>query len=181
MRLRTTAAAVVGALALVLPASGQAFAADGDFHYTFVDHNGAEQSAQIRDLENDKCLPLEHTSAAEPAVEVANETDAVALLFDNAECKGEPRAVAGPGERAGDVHAVAVVFEAAQDEAKPLPAQDEAKDDAAKDDMAKDEMSKDDAAKEPTDAADAISDDVADDFVDEEESDLFSTVFRAID
>ncbi|RSS84245.1 hypothetical protein [Streptomyces sp. WAC06614] len=172
MRLRTTAAAFAGALALVLPTAAQAMA-DGDgFNYTVVDKDGKEQAAQLRQFENDRCLQLQHASATAPAVAVANDTDAVALLFDNPGCEGEPRAVAGPGERHDDVNAVAVVFEAdrkeaaepgiAPDTSRPADEQDQA------------EAPADPAMEESADMVDASD-------RQEEEADVFATIFRAID
>ncbi|MCB5177885.1 hypothetical protein [Streptomyces antimicrobicus] len=175
MRLRTTAAAFAGALALVLPTAAQALADDGGFSYTFVDKNGKEQPAQLRDVPSDTCMQLQHTSAEGPALSVANHTDAVALLFDNAQCQGEPRAVAGPGERHTDVNAVAVVFEAAQKaDAESGPAKQESQESQESQAPAADEAADEAAVEEPADVVDE-----ADDELDDE--DFFATVFRALD
>lgn len=121
MRLRTTAVALAGALAFTLPAGAQAFADDGQaFNYAFL-KDGERQSAQLSDLAEDKCHQLTATDGA--VEEIANDTDKVALLFDNATCTGEPVTAVGPGEKADEMKAVAVVFEQAQstDEAR-MPA-----------------------------------------------------------
>ncbi|MFI6006590.1 hypothetical protein ACIA98_40660 [Streptomyces sp. NPDC051366] len=112
MRLRTTAVALAGALALTLPAGAQAFADDGQaFNYVFL-KDGERQLAQISDVTEGKCQKL---AVADGAVqEIANDTDMVALLFDNATCSGEPVVAAGPGEKVGDITAVAVAFEHAE-------------------------------------------------------------------
>ncbi|MFF1497650.1 hypothetical protein [Streptomyces sp. NPDC058304] len=112
MRLRTTAVALAGALALTLPAGAQAFADDGQaFNYVFL-KDGERQLAQISEVTEGKCHKLEVTDGA--VQEIANDTDMVALLFDNATCNGEPVVAAGPGEKAGDITAVAVAFERAE-------------------------------------------------------------------
>ncbi|MEU3914631.1 MULTISPECIES: hypothetical protein [unclassified Streptomyces] len=112
MRLRTTAAALAGALALVLPAGAQAFADDGKaLNYVYVDQSHAEKNAQLKDTGADKCHAL--PSAASDVVEAVNETDSVALIFAEEECGGEPVATLQPGEKAGDFHAASVVFQQA--------------------------------------------------------------------
>ncbi|MFE2551891.1 hypothetical protein ACFXGI_25540 [Streptomyces sp. NPDC059355] len=109
MRLRTTAAALAGALALVLPAGAQAFADDGKvLDYVYVDQQNAEKNAQIKDAGADQCHAL--PSASSKVLEVVNRTDSEALLFEDAECGGEPVATLQPGDKAGDFHAAAVVF-----------------------------------------------------------------------
>ncbi|MFE2143045.1 hypothetical protein ACFXA3_15100 [Streptomyces sp. NPDC059456] len=109
MRLRTTAAALAGALALVLPAGAQAFADEGKvLDYVYMDQNNTEKNAQLKDAGADTCLAL--PSAASTVVEAVNRTDSEALLFEDAECGGEPVAILQPGDKAGDFHAAAVVF-----------------------------------------------------------------------
>ncbi|MFE2479857.1 hypothetical protein [Streptomyces sp. NPDC059389] len=109
MRLRTTAAALAGALALVLPAGAQAFADEGKaLDYVYVDQQNAEKNAQIKDVGADQCHAL--PSASSKVLEVVNRTDSEALLFEDAECNGEPVATLQPGDKAGDFHAAAVVF-----------------------------------------------------------------------
>ncbi|MFF2196316.1 hypothetical protein [Streptomyces sp. NPDC058157] len=113
MRLRTTAAALAGALALVLPAGAQAFADDGKaLNYVYVDQSNQEKNGQLKDMGADKCHAL--PSAASEVVEAVNETDSVALIFAEADCGGEPVATLQPGEKAGDFHAASVVFQQAR-------------------------------------------------------------------
>ncbi|MFH7599406.1 hypothetical protein WDV06_30550 [Streptomyces racemochromogenes] len=115
MRLRTTAAALAGALALVLPAGAQAFADDGKaLNYVYVDQNNTEKNGQLKDMGADKCHAL--PSAASEVVEAVNETDSVALIFEEADCGGAPVATLQPGEKAGDFHAASVVFQQAHRE-----------------------------------------------------------------
>ncbi|WP_411101814.1 hypothetical protein [Streptomyces sp. cmx-4-9] len=119
MRLRTTAAVLVGAAALVLPTAAPSLADDhdgrglGTLHYRFVEDDGDERRAQIRPAGLDTCYLLTHTSRHEPAVEVVNGTRAVAVLFGNTGCSGRPQRVLGPGERARNLEAVAVYFQPA--------------------------------------------------------------------
>lgn len=116
MRLRTTAAVFAGALALVLPTAGPALADDhdgrglGTLHYRIVDEDDGVRNAQIRPADNDTCYVLNGTSANEPAVEVLNRTESLALLFDNRGCAGRAERTLRPGERARGVDAVAVLF-----------------------------------------------------------------------
>ncbi|MFD8792300.1 single stranded DNA-binding domain-containing protein [Streptomyces vinaceus] len=115
MRLRTTAAALAGALALVLPAGAQAFADDGKaLDYVYVDHQNAEKNAQIKDVGADQCHAL--PSASSKVLEAVNRTDSEALLFEDADCAGEPVATLQPGDKAGDFHAAAVVFRQMRDQ-----------------------------------------------------------------
>ncbi|MFE3582018.1 hypothetical protein [Streptomyces vinaceus] len=115
MRLRTTAAALAGALALVLPAGAQAFADDGKaLDYVYVDQQNAERNAQIKDVGADRCHAL--PSASSMVLEAVNRTDSEALLFEDADCAGEPVATLRPGDKAGDFHAAAVVFRQMRDQ-----------------------------------------------------------------
>ncbi|MFJ3925799.1 hypothetical protein [Streptomyces sp. NPDC090022] len=164
MRLRITAAAFVGALALVLPTGAQALADDGKaFNYRFVDESGKEHAAQISDLADGKCLPL-HEASADQSLEVSNQTDSVALLFAGKDCSGEPVVAAGPNEENGDFKAGSVRFEqVAQQE--PGKAQETVTPGKA----------------DQSDMADEDADDVSDDLAeDEEDDDVFRTIFRTI-
>ncbi|MFE2879533.1 hypothetical protein ACFXG6_22650 [Streptomyces roseus] len=115
MRLRTTAAALAGALALVLPAGAQAFADEGKvLDYVYVDSQNAEKNAQVKDVGGDQCHAL--PSASSQVLEVVNRTDSTALMFEDAACEGEPVATLQPGDKAGDFHAAAVVFRQMRDE-----------------------------------------------------------------
>ncbi|AZM89491.1 MULTISPECIES: hypothetical protein [Streptomyces] len=159
MRLRTTAVALAGALTLVLPAAATALADDGKaLSYSFQ-QNGESKTGQVSDLAEDKCHALAVTDA--PIEEAVNETDKVALFFDNKNCEGEPVAAAGPGEKAGDFEASAVAFESDQ-QAKPAEPGEKDK--------------REDAAQAPVQQpADSDASDSA-----EEESDYFDSPFRTI-
>ncbi|MFF4009672.1 hypothetical protein [Streptomyces sp. NPDC001717] len=119
MRLRTTAAVLAGAVALVLPTAGPSVADGHDghdgqtlgvLHYRFLDEAGVERTGQIRPRENDTCYVLTHTSRDEPAIEIWNDTESLAVLFDNRGCNGHAERVLDPGERAHNVDVVSVFF-----------------------------------------------------------------------
>ncbi|MET9597531.1 hypothetical protein [Streptomyces sp. NPDC006459] len=122
MRLRPTAAVIVGALALALPTAAPSLADDhgeralGTLHYQYLDASGATRNAQIRPADNDTCYVLTRTSRDEPAIEVRNETESLAVLFDNRSCEGEAEAVLKPGGRAKRVEVVSVYFKPADRE-----------------------------------------------------------------
>ncbi|MFJ8014221.1 hypothetical protein [Streptomyces sp. NPDC096339] len=119
MRLRTTAAVLAGAVALVLPTAGPSSADDHDgrnlglLHYRFLDEAGEERTGQIRPAENDTCYVLTHTSRDEPAIEIWNDTESLAVLFGNRSCDGHAERVLDPGERARNVDVVSVFFKPA--------------------------------------------------------------------
>ncbi|WP_405980352.1 hypothetical protein [Streptomyces sp. NBC_00158] len=165
MRLRTTAVALAGALALVLPTAATALADDGEaLSYSFQ-QNGESKTGQVSDLAEDKCHALAVTDAS-AIEEVVNETGKVALLFGNKDCEGEPVAAVGPGEKAGDLDAVAVAFEAAKDDQKAEPGQKPEQGEKDK---------REEAAQAPVQQpADSDSSDS------EEDSDYFDSPFRAI-
>ncbi|MFE9478608.1 hypothetical protein ACFYNM_08375 [Streptomyces spororaveus] len=116
MRLRSTAAVFVGALVLALPTAGPSMADDhgeralGTLHYQYLDAAGIERRGQIRPADNDTCYLLTRTSRDEPAIEVRNDTESLAVLFDNRSCDGEAEKVLKPGERASRVEVVSVYF-----------------------------------------------------------------------
>ncbi|MFI8340575.1 hypothetical protein ACIF8W_10875 [Streptomyces sp. NPDC085639] len=122
MRLRPTAAVIVGALALALPAAAPSLADDhgeralGTLHYRYLDASGATRNGQIRPADNDTCYVLTRTSRDEPAIEVRNETESLAVLFDNRSCEGEAEAVLKPGGRAKRVEVVSVYLKPADRE-----------------------------------------------------------------
>ncbi|MGO4457132.1 hypothetical protein AB4039_07355 [Streptomyces sp. M-16] len=117
MRLRTTAAALLTSLALVVPTAGQALATGhdrdhdslGTLHYRFTDGDDEVRNAQIHPADNDTCYRLTHAQR-HPAFAVKNETESTALLFEDGSCGGEPQEVLEPGERAHDLRVRSVLF-----------------------------------------------------------------------
>lgn len=58
MRLRTSVAATVGALALVIALPASAGAAEGDFTYKHVDRAGVAQTSTLVDPQSRECITL---------------------------------------------------------------------------------------------------------------------------
>ncbi|MFI8273311.1 hypothetical protein ACIGBH_00130 [Streptomyces sp. NPDC085929] len=106
MRLRPTAAALLGALALVLPTAGPSMAGGNDdlgrLEY-IIDNDGR---AQIRPSDNDTCYELTDTSSNRPATAVHNDTESRAVLYPNHGCNGRVERELQPGDT---VHNVAVL------------------------------------------------------------------------
>ncbi|MFD0355564.1 hypothetical protein ACFVHW_17795 [Streptomyces sp. NPDC127110] len=168
MRLRTTAVALAGALTLVLPTAATALADDGKVLSYSFQQNGESKTGQVSDLAEDKCHALAVTDA--PIEEVVNETDKVALFFDNKNCEGEPVAAAGPGEKAGEFEASAVAFESDKQEQPAKPGEQ-----AQPGEKDKREEAAQAPVQQPADSDTADSSDSSD-----EESDYFDSPFRTI-
>ncbi|MFC9813102.1 hypothetical protein ACFVJM_13655 [Streptomyces virginiae] len=120
MRLGTTAAVFVGALALALPTAGPAPADDhgdrlGTLNYRYFDDAGRERQGRIRPADDGTCYLLTGTSRRDPAVEVTNRTRSRALLFDNPGCGGRAVATLRPNGSVSDVEVVAAFFEPADE------------------------------------------------------------------
>ncbi|MCJ1680854.1 hypothetical protein MTF65_26610 [Streptomyces sp. APSN-46.1] len=120
MRLRTAAAALVGALAIVLPAAGPSSAGDhdgrvlGELHYRFVDERGNVRQARLHPADNDTCYRLTSTSSDDPAFAVVNDTESLAVLFEDASCGGDTERTLEPGEGVRNVEVASVLFRPAE-------------------------------------------------------------------
>nr|WSX53857.1 hypothetical protein OG409_36010 [Streptomyces sp. NBC_00974] len=120
MRLRTTAAAFLASLALVLPTAGQSLAADldhdglGVLFYRFTDGDGEDRTGQIHPGDNDTCYQLTHAQR-HPAFAVKNETESLALIFRDGHCGGQSEETLQPGERAYNLNARSVLFKPAHE------------------------------------------------------------------
>ncbi|MFF5704845.1 hypothetical protein ACFY7H_20405 [Streptomyces sp. NPDC012794] len=119
MRLRSTAsAALVASCALVLPTAGPSLAYDhdrdrgtlGELHYRFTDGDGDVRRRTIEPADNDTCYRLTNTSRNRSAFWVANETESLALLYQDGSCGGEAVEALRPGERAHDLSVRSVYF-----------------------------------------------------------------------
>ncbi|MFD2122621.1 hypothetical protein ACFSNO_29255 [Streptomyces cirratus] len=129
MRARTTAAALLGALAIVLPTAGATLAADHDdddgrrslgrLEYlveTTTGEAGDDEHRQIRPADNDTCYRLTGTSWENPATTVRNETESLAVLFRDRDCGERAERTLGAGERANGVQVRSVLFKPVDDE-----------------------------------------------------------------
>ncbi|MFJ2772715.1 hypothetical protein [Streptomyces sp. NPDC087300] len=105
MRLRTTFAAALGALALVVTLPTSATAATGDFSYKYVGLNGTPQSVTLHDPESPGCVTLAEVAdpdASEPAFAPHNDTDTWVMVFTEPECNGDSWTLRPHGHPATD-------------------------------------------------------------------------------
>ncbi|MEU6891456.1 hypothetical protein ABZ934_06580 [Streptomyces sp. NPDC046557] len=127
MRARTTAAALLGALALVLPTAGTSLAVDHDdddgrrslgrLEYLVDDDDeGGNEHRQIRPADNDTCYRLTGTSWENPATTVRNETESLAVLFRDRDCGERAERVLEPGQRVHGVQVRSVLFKPVDDD-----------------------------------------------------------------
>ncbi|MEW2488209.1 hypothetical protein [Streptomyces sp. NPDC048411] len=91
MRLRTTVAAALGALALVVTLPTSADAASGDFLYRFTGLDGTPQYAGLIDPASRECITLPEVAdpgSSNPADSPWNFTDSTATVFTDPDCEG---------------------------------------------------------------------------------------------
>ncbi|MWA15668.1 hypothetical protein [Streptomyces sp. BA2] len=92
MRLRHSLAAAAGAAVLILTVPGSAYAAEGDFRYTYIDSDGEEEQATLHDPNSGECVTLPEAAQEyhqPPAHSPKNRTDSFAIVFTNADCSGD--------------------------------------------------------------------------------------------
>ncbi|MFI0982601.1 hypothetical protein ACH4SP_37030 [Streptomyces sp. NPDC021093] len=92
MRFRHSLAAAAGAAVLVLNVPGSAYAAEGDFRYTYVTSSGEEETATFHDPASGECIVLPEAAVEytqPPAHSPKNRTDSFAIVFTNADCSGD--------------------------------------------------------------------------------------------
>ncbi|WP_328300880.1 hypothetical protein OG389_26130 [Streptomyces sp. NBC_00435] len=178
MRLRTTAAALVGALALVLPTAGLSYANGhdddrehlGTLHYRYADEDGDRHNGQIHPADNDTCYRLTHTTERRPAFEVKNETESLAVVYSNRTCAGVPEAELEPGERLRDTDVASVYFKPVDDD-RHEGRHDGRHDDDRRDDDRRDDWRDDEDRSHGGRALEAPTDQM---------SDVLDHVFRSI-
>ncbi|MGC0421001.1 hypothetical protein [Embleya sp. AB8] len=90
MKLRNAAGAAVAAVALVLSLPGTSVAAQGAFHYKYVDDDGHERHATLHDPHSGRCINLYGVGSdkLEPGYAPHNDTDNWAKVYVGADCKG---------------------------------------------------------------------------------------------
>lgn len=91
MRLRTSVAATVGALALVITLPASAGAAEGSFTYQHYNQAGIADVSGLMDPQSRECitLPEVEDENAPPAHSPRNHTDATATVFTGVDCEGQ--------------------------------------------------------------------------------------------
>ncbi|MGW2226959.1 hypothetical protein [Streptomyces formicae] len=105
MRLRTTVAAALGALALVVTLPTSASAATGDFSYKFTGLDGTPQSATLHDPQSPGCVVLPEVAdpgSSEPAFAPHNDTDVWVMVFTEPNCTGDSWTLRPHGNPATD-------------------------------------------------------------------------------
>ncbi|GAA4837567.1 hypothetical protein [Kitasatospora terrestris] len=98
MRLRTSLAALGGAVLLVICTPTSSYAATGDFLYKV----GPGVLAGIADPASGTCIDLPFTTEEHPGFAPENFTDATATVFLDSGCDGDVFYVMNPGKKLGD-------------------------------------------------------------------------------
>ncbi|GCE00160.1 hypothetical protein [Embleya hyalina] len=90
MKLRNAAGAAVAALALVLSLPGTSVAAEGRFHYKYVDTSGREHQVTLHDPRSGVCIDLYGVGSDDvpPGYGPHNETDSRVTVYRGADCTG---------------------------------------------------------------------------------------------
>ncbi|MGW3209255.1 hypothetical protein [Streptomyces sp. NPDC001135] len=102
---RHTAAAALGALALVVTLPSSASAATGDFAYKFVGLDGSPQSVTLHDPVSPGCITLPEVAdpgSSEPAFAPHNDTDVWVMVFTEPNCTGNSWTLRPHGHPATD-------------------------------------------------------------------------------
>ncbi|MEV6418718.1 hypothetical protein [Streptomyces sp. NPDC051662] len=105
MRLRSTLAAAVGALALLVSVPGSASAAEGEFTYVYTDIAGKPRVGGLVDPDSWVCVTIPEAAGeyVPPAHTPRNHTKATALVFTGPDCDGEEYTLR-PGGSASEHH-----------------------------------------------------------------------------
>ncbi|MFJ7268735.1 hypothetical protein ACIQV3_19185 [Streptomyces sp. NPDC099050] len=107
MKLRTaatTAGAAMAAFALILSLPGSALAAEGYFHYKYVDAYAQEQHVTLHDPHSGKCVNLYAVGDDEvqPGYGPHNDTDSAVIVYTGANCQGSEWRLRAHGNPARD-------------------------------------------------------------------------------
>ncbi|GHG78433.1 hypothetical protein GCM10018980_77120 [Streptomyces capoamus] len=96
--------AACSAFALLVAAPGSAFAATGQFRYTYTTTDGYEAVGFLNNPPSGQCINLQG-SASEPGSfsrAPKNRTDATATVFLDADCEGDTYYILPPGTGASE-------------------------------------------------------------------------------
>ncbi|MFI5979428.1 hypothetical protein ACIBEA_00985 [Streptomyces sp. NPDC051555] len=90
MKLRSAVTAGLAGLVLALAVPGSAFAATGQFSYTFTDDHGQVLTVALHDPSSDTCVNLPYVGSewVEPGHTPHNATDEPVTVFKGANCTG---------------------------------------------------------------------------------------------
>ncbi|WP_327255734.1 hypothetical protein [Streptomyces sp. NBC_01244] len=104
MKLRTAVAAAAAAFSMVLSLPGSAFAAEGYFHYKYVDAFAQEQHVTLHDPHSGKCVNLYAVGDDEvqPGYGPHNDTDSAVVVYAGANCQGAEWRLRAHGNPARD-------------------------------------------------------------------------------
>ncbi|MEV0778344.1 hypothetical protein ACIBLA_21705 [Streptomyces sp. NPDC050433] len=104
MRLRTSVAATVGALALVITLPASAGAAEGAFTYEHLDQAGSTEMSSLIDPQSRECITLPEVKdeTTQAAHSPRNNTDATATVFSGVDCEGEHFSLRPNGGKASE-------------------------------------------------------------------------------
>ncbi|MEV7866071.1 hypothetical protein AB0P17_08195 [Streptomyces sp. NPDC088124] len=112
MRLRTTLAAAVGALTLLVALPGQASAAEGTFSYVYTDIAGEPRPGELVDPESRVCITIPQAAGeyVPPAHSPRNRTNSTATVFTGPECDGDHYSLRPGGSASERLKLRSVVF-----------------------------------------------------------------------
>ncbi|NDZ80781.1 hypothetical protein G3I19_20060 [Streptomyces sp. SID10853] len=102
---RRVVTAALGAAALTLTFSGSAQAAEGEFVYVFHDSSGAPELGRLVNPPSRECITLPEVAEEwiTPAADSPrNFTDATAVVFSGADCRGDHFALRPHGGHASE-------------------------------------------------------------------------------
>ncbi|MFD8146786.1 hypothetical protein [Streptomyces sp. NPDC059708] len=104
MKLRSTLGACLGAVTLVLSMTGSAQAAEGYFHYKYVDDWGQEQVVTLHDPRSGHCINLYAVGDDDqvPGYGPHNQTDTAVTVYLGASCQGASWRLKANGNPAKD-------------------------------------------------------------------------------
>ncbi|WP_030687471.1 hypothetical protein [Streptomyces sp. NRRL B-1347] len=102
MRLRTTLASALGALALVVTVPTPSNAATGNFLYTYRNAAGDPVPGGLANPKSLECINIPGATEEIPAYAPKNLTLSVATVFVDADCDGDVFYVMNPGKILGD-------------------------------------------------------------------------------